>query len=184
MNDQINVLHRTQSLIVSPSLKTISIVNGMGPAGPEGPQGVPGSGAVASAHVVLQSLQMSASAAATNNGASTFTAVGDPNFRQVIFTTAAISTVFLQGRLGGTVAAGTKLRVQYAPTTDMNLGTSDSAWATLIDSAGSHTANVSFLSTAAVPGGAIGATCLLRCGIYGGDGAADPTITACILNFT
>ena len=90
----------------------------------------------------------------------------------------------MQGRLSGSVVAATKLRVQYIITNDMNISTSDAGWTTLIESAGGHTINQSFLTgPVAIPAGAKYDNCILRCGIYGGNAVAAPTITLCIFDF-
>lgn len=133
--------------------------------------------------VPLHPTQVSASAAATNNGASTFTAVGDPNSRRMVNLT-GLTKVRIQGRFGGAVASGTRLRVQYHTSADPAIASADAGWTTLADSAGSHTVSVMFCSAEiAVPSGARINNCQIRAGIFGGDGAADPTMTCCVLNF-
>lgn len=197
MSQEINVISRNQLIRVNQAARTVALLNGNGPIGPvgpqgatgatgatgaQGPQGIPGSGTTKKL-VTLQSLRDSASAAATNNGATAFTAVSDPNFR-ILCGLEDLNYVYMQGRFGGSVVAATKLRVQYNITNDMNISTSDAGWTTLIESAGSHTVSQSFMTAVGnIPAGAKHPNCLLRCGVYGGDGIADPTITLCILNF-
>lgn len=198
MSGEINVIQRTQMIVVQPVSKSVGIINGNGPVGPQGPIGLTGatgatgatgpqgpagtSGAISST-IALQTLRDSASSAASNNAASNFNAVSDPNFR-VLTSLYGLNYVTLQGRLGGTLAAVTKLRVQYAVTSDPNLSTSSGLWTTLLDSAGGHASGTMFGSSVFnVPAPAKVNSVLLRCGIYDGDGVQDPTITACILNF-
>lgn len=187
MSDEINVLYSPQSIIVEPALRSVSVIHQIGPPGPQGPAGIDGADgypgqSVSTSNLVFQSLQSAASSPASNNGASTFTPVNDPNYR---FTTyAAFNRCYMQGRIGGSLVAATKIRIQYVLTSDPNIATGSGSWATLMESAGSHTLNTSFLTADMnVPALAGGAHCLLRCGIYGGDGVADPTISLCVLTF-
>ena len=139
--------------------------------GPSGPASIP-----------LHMGTAAASAAATNNGATTFTAVSDPNERSVIDLRGK-TKIKIMGRIGGALVAATKMRVQYHPGGNPAVATGDAGWATLAESAGSHTLNTIFYSAEiAIPAPAQINDCVIRVGIYGGDGAADPTITMCILN--
>jgi hypothetical protein len=123
-----------------------------------------------------------ASAAATNNGASAFTAVSDPNER-TIADLRGKTKIKIMGRFGGAVAAATKMRIQYHPGGNPAVASGDAGWATLAESAGSHTVNVLFYTAElAIPAGAQVNDCVIRAGIFGGDGVVDPTITACVLN--
>lgn len=92
--------------------------------------------------------------------------------------------VRIQGRIGGALVAATKLRVQYHTGVNPAVATGDGGWTTLADTAGSHTLNTMFYSAEInVPAGAQINNCLIRVGLFSGDGAADPTITCCVLNF-
>lgn len=123
-----------------------------------------------------------ASAAATNLAAATFSAVSDPNYRRMV-NLLRLGKVRIQGRIGGTLVAASKLRIQYHTGGDPAVATGDGGWTTLADTAGSHTVNVMFYSAEiAVPSGAQVNNVLIRVGLYDGDGAADPTITTCVLN--
>lgn len=144
--------------------------------------GVQQGGGASGKTVVLHHPHMAASAAATNLAANAFNAVSDPNFRQMV-DLRGLTKVRIQGRIGGTLVAATRLRVQYHLGGNPAVATADAGWVTLAESAGSHTANAMFYSAeASVPVGAQVNHCLLRVGLLGGDGVADPTITACILN--
>ena len=165
-----------------------------GPQGEQGPQGDPGPagadstvpGPAGSPHakfVPLQAMNTPASAAATNNAVGVFTAVTDPNFRAVVDLRGYTKLRF-QGRIGGAVVAAIKIRIQYHTSGNPNIVSGDAGWTTLADSAGTHGLNVPFYTAElAVPAGAQIEACVIRAGIFAGDGAADPTMTACILNF-
>lgn len=157
-----------------------------GPQGDPGTPGAPGSPGAAgpgSGWTPLLAMNGAASAVATNNGAAAFTAVSDPAFR-TMRDLRGLTKVRIMGRLGGTVAAGTRVRVQYHTGGNPAVLSNDAGWATLADSAGSHVAGAAFYSAEiAVPAGAQVNNVLIRVGIFGGDGAADPTLTCCILNF-
>lgn len=87
------------------------------------------------------------------------------------------------GRIGGSLVAATKLRVQYHTGGNPAVASGDAGWTTLAETAGSHTLNTMFYSAEiAIPAGAQINDCLVRVGLLGGDGVADPTITACTLN--
>jgi hypothetical protein len=151
--------------------------------GAQGSQGNPGTAGASGGHRSLHPPFLAASAAATNLAASTFSAVSDPNYR-VMTDLRGLTKIRIQGRIGGSLVAATKLRVQYHTGGDPAIGTGDGGWTTLADSAGSHTLNVMFYSAEiSVPAGAQINNVLIRVGLFGGDGAADPTITTCVLNF-
>jgi hypothetical protein len=141
-----------------------------------------GSGTIYGVQVVLHHPHMAASAAATNLAANTFNAVSDPAFRQFV-DLRGMTKIRIQGRFGGAVVAATRLRIQYHTGGNPAVVTGDAGWTTLAESAGSHTVNVLFYSAEiAIPAGAQINDCLIRCGIFGGDSAADPTLSCCILN--
>lgn len=157
-----------------------------GPQGIQGPQGAAGTnganGASGGSRVLHHPL-MAASAAATNLAASTFSAVSDPSLRQMT-DLRGLTKVRIQGRIGGSLVAATRLRVQYHTGGNPAVATGDAGWTTLAESAGSHTLSTMFYSAEiAVPAGAQVNDVLIRVGLFGGDGVADPTITCCILNF-
>lgn len=152
----------------------------MGSQGLQGPQGSPGQ---ASVSVDLLAPNTAASAAATNLAANTFNAVSDPNYRRMVDLRGK-THVRIMGRFGGAVVAATRLRVQYHTGGNPAVVTGDAGWQTLAESAGSHTVNAMFYSAEIpVPAGAQINNCLVRVGIFGGDGAADPTLTCAVLNF-
>lgn len=131
----------------------------------------------ASGQVLDFILGVNASAAATNNPANTFVAVSDPSLR-VAVDMRGIDFFRIQGRLGGTLVAQTAIRVQYHLGGNINVATGDAGWATLGDSAGSHTLSTVFESAdITVPTAAKVQGCIIRMGIFGGDGVVDPTIT-------
>lgn len=133
--------------------------------------------------VVLLHPMMAASAVATNLAANAVNAVSDPNLRQMV-DLRGLTKVRIQGRIGGTLVAATKIRIQYHTGGNVAVATGDAGWTTLADSAGSHAAGTMFYSAEiAVPAGAQINNCLIRAVLFSGDGAADPTITACLLNF-
>jgi hypothetical protein len=87
------------------------------------------------------------------------------------------------GRIGGTLVAGTRLRLQYHLGANPAVLTGDAGWTTLLDTASGHSVNVLFYSAeAAVPVAARVNHLLVRVGIFGGDGVADPTISCCCVN--
>lgn len=141
--------------------------------GPRGPGGV---------SVVLLHPRGTASAAAALLAAGAFSAVSDPDLRAVVRLT-GFSKVRVHGRLGGVLVGPAKLRVQYHPGGDPAVASGDAGWATLADSAGSHSAGAMFYSAeVALPAGALVDHCLLRAGLYDGDGLASPTIMACVVS--
>lgn len=175
------------------------LANIRGPQGLQGPQGDPGSpglpgsdgliglpgspGAVQTTHIVLLNPHTSPSVVATNLAANTFNAVSDPSFRQMV-DLRSLTKLKIVGRIGGTLVAATKLRVQYHPGGNIAVATGDAGWATLADTAGSHTLNVLFESAElAVPALARIQSCVVRVGLFDGNGTADPTITTCMLRF-
>ena len=157
-----------------------------GDPGDPGPQGVPGqqgpAGPVAGKTLSFVAPNDTASAAATNLAANTFSAVSDPNYRQ-FHDLRGLTKVRIQGRFGGTVVAATRLRFQYHLGGNPAIATGDAGWVTFAESAGSHTLNTMFYSAElSIPVAAQANNVLLRVGIFGGDGVADPTITCAILN--
>ena len=89
-----------------------------------------------------------------------------------------MTKVRIQGRFGGTVATATKMRIQYNTSADPNVATGDAGWATLAESAGTHTAAQYFYSAeASIATAAQVNPIQLRACIYDGNGTADPTIT-------
>lgn len=163
--------------------------------GPEGPRGLPGADGAqgiqgqtgpsgpSKTHVVLHHPLMVASAVATNLALNTFNAVSDPSLRQIVNLTGC-TKVRLVGRIGGTLTAVTKLRVQYHLGANPAVVTGDAGWVTLLDTAGAHTVSVMFYTAEiAVPAAAQVNNVLVRVGLFSGDGVADPTITCCTLSF-
>ena len=133
--------------------------------------------------VVLHHPFMAASAAATNLAANTWKDVSDPSFRQMC-DLRGLTKVRIHGRIGGSLVAATKIRIQYHTGGDPAVSTSDGGWTELVTTAGSHSVNTMFYSAEiAVPAGAQVNNVLIRCGLFGGDGAKDPTVTCCVLNF-
>jgi hypothetical protein len=152
-----------------------------GPAGSTGPQGPTG----ASGATTLDLLPAwgTASAAATNLAVNVFNAVSDPNFRQMVDLRGK-TKLRIMGRIGAALAAATKLRLQYHTSGNPAIATGDAGWTTLADTAGGHTVNTLFYSAELlVPAGAQINDCLVRVGLFSGDGTADPTITCCMVNF-
>jgi hypothetical protein len=128
-------------------------------------------------------LSDAASSAATNLALDTWSAVDDPDYR-VMVDLRGMAYARLLGRIGGSLVAASKIRVQYNPTSDPTIATGDGGWAELLTSAGSHTLDTAFLTAAvAVPSAARIFPCLIRVGLYSGDGAADPTISGAMLTF-
>jgi hypothetical protein len=128
----------------------------------------------------LYPLYLVQSAAAVNNGPTTFTPIADPGYRAFV-NLRGITKVRFIGRLGGTLHASTVMRIQYNTSSDPTILT---GWATLADSPGGHTSGLEFDSGEInVPSGAQILNCQLRLGIYGGNSAADPTLYGCVLNF-
>jgi hypothetical protein len=125
---------------------------------------------------------MAASAPATNLAAATAASVSDPNLRQMV-DFRGVNSLRVLGRIGGSLVAATKLRVQYHVGGNPAVADGDGGWTTLVDSAGGHTLDTLFYTAeAAVPAGAQINHVLVRAQLYDGDGAADPTISACVLN--
>jgi len=125
-----------------------------------------------------------ASPAATNIAVNTFVAVGDPSYRMMI-DLRGMTNVKVMGRIGGALVAVTALRVQYHTGGNPAVATGDAGWTTLATTPGNHTLDTLFYTgNLAVPAGAAILDCLLRVGIWSGNGTADPTITACVLNFS
>ena len=156
---------------------------GSGATGATGGTGPTGAAGFDSLAVGLLAPNGAASAAATNLASNTFNAVSDPSYRWMVDLRGK-TKVRIMGRIGAALVSATKLRVQYHTGGDPNVSSGDAGWTTLADTAGSHTVNVMFYSAEInVPAGAQINNCLIRVGLFSGDGAADPTITACVLNF-
>lgn len=156
----------------------------VGPQGPQGANGVPGeTGPIKTLHVTLHHPHMAASAAATNLALNAFNAVSDPSFRQFV-DLRGLTKFRIHGRIGGSLAAATKLRGQYHLGVNPAVATGDAGWQTLGDTAGGHSVNVMFFSSEmAIPPAAMIQNCLIRVGLVGGDGVTDPTVTCAILDF-
>jgi len=212
MSGEINVISRTQIIVVEPVSGSVSIINAgppgppsavgptgpastvPGPTGPTGPTGatgpagadstVPGpTGPAGPTNIVLLSPNGNASVAATNLATLTFNAVSDPNFRNII-NLLLMTKVRILGRLGGSIVAANKIRIQYHTSSDPAISSADGGWTTLATTAGSHTLNTLFYTAElTVPAGARINPVQIRAGLYDGDGAADPTMTACSLVF-
>lgn len=132
--------------------------------------------------ITLHPPYLAASTPATNLAATTFSAIDDPNYRWM-GDLRNLTKLRIMGRIGGSLVAATKLRVQYHTGGDPSVATGDGGWTTLATTAGSHTLNTLFYSAElTIPGGAQINNALIRVGLYDGDGAADPTISACLLN--
>jgi hypothetical protein len=132
--------------------------------------------------VVLQHGRWTASSVATDLAAVTHNAVDDPLFRTLVNLRGAKKCRLL-GRLGGTVATATKIRVQYHAGKDPLVASGDAGWQALVSSAGSHVAGTSFWTAeGSIPSAARRKTIVLRPVIYDGDGVADPTLTIAILH--
>lgn len=133
--------------------------------------------------VIVKGSGSSASAAATNLALDTFNAPDDPAYR-VVVDLRGLTKVRLFGRMSGTLVAATKIRIRYHPGGDPTVSTADGSWATLMDTAGSHTASTDFYSAAAdVPAAAQINDCVIQAGLFSGDGAADPTLAKVVLSF-
>jgi hypothetical protein len=127
-------------------------------------------------------LELADAAAASLNPAATFTAAGDPATRRILNLTNCDKVRFLARIVGP--ATATKLRIQYSTSTDPTIADNDVSWTTLATSSGTHPNDVWFYTAAAnVPSGAQINNVQIRIGIYDGDGAASPHISACAINF-
>lgn len=132
--------------------------------------------------VTLHHPFMSPTAAAANNLAAAFVAVSDPSLRQMTDLRFATKGR-MQARIGGSLDASTKIRLQYHLGGNPAVGTADPGWVTLFTSAGGHLLNQMFYSPEfVIPEVARVNDVLVRAGIFGGNGVADPTITCCVLN--
>lgn len=132
--------------------------------------------------VILHHPKDAATGAFTNLAASTVGAVSDPSYRQMI-NLEGFTKARMMGRIGGTLVAATKIRIQYHTGGDPTISSADGGWTTLMTSAGSHTVNSLFYTAeASIPSGAQIAVCLIRAVLFDGDGAADPTLSACTFN--
>lgn len=146
----------------------------------KGPQGSSGQ---ASLSVCLLAANGAATAAATNLAADTFNAIGDPAYRWM-GDLRGKTAVRIMGRIGGALVAATSIRIQYHTGGNPAVASGDAGWTTLATSAGSHSLNTTFYSAEiSVPQGAQINNCLIRAGLFSGNGTADPTMTMCILNF-
>lgn len=132
---------------------------------------------------VLVHTNSTPSVAATLNTLNAFAAVGDPVFRQIVDLRNA-TKVRMLGSIASALVAETAIQVQYHIGGDPSVLSADAGWATLITSAGSHALNALFYSAeATVPAEARINHCLIRCGVFSGNGLVSPTITCCALNF-
>lgn len=121
------------------------------------------------------------SAQATNNPATTFTALSDPEARRFL-DLQGYPLVDVQWQVNGGVDAVTKVRLEYVATSDINQST---GWTTLLTTQAFASAGnqLHYETNLAVPTAAQVSNCLLRMGIYDGDGVADPYIAALVLRF-
>lgn len=126
---------------------------------------------------------MMTSAIASNLASNTFNAVSDPSLRQFA-NLGNYTQVRMQGRIGNSLVAATSILIQYHLSDDINVATNDAGWQTLITSSGGHTLNQMFYSDRILlPEELKVDNVIIRAGMYSGNGAADPRITCCILNF-
>lgn len=177
----------------------IPATNIRGPQGPPGTNGAPGSqgiqgipgtpgaegpsGPVQSIVVPLVMPLTTASAAATNLALNAFSAVSDPNLRCMV-DLRSMTKCKIVGRIGGTLTAAVRIRLQYHAGGAIGVATGDAGWTTLAESAGGHTLNTMFeTAELSVPAPAQIQNCLIRAGLFSGDGVADPTITCCVVRF-
>lgn len=124
-----------------------------------------------------------ATGAFSNLAASTVGAVGDPLYRTMV-DLVGYTHVKMVGRITGSLAAATKIRIQYHTGGNLGVASADGGWTTLITSAGGHTLNVMFTTgELSVPSGAQITDCILRMVLFDGDGAADPSVSNCALFF-
>jgi hypothetical protein len=127
--------------------------------------------------VIFHHPKDAATGAFSNLAASTVGAVSDPSYRAFTSLVGFTKVRFL-GRLGGSIVAATKLRIQYHTSSDPTVATGDAGWTTLTTSAGSHTLSALFLTAEeAVPSGARINPVQIRAVLFDGDGVADPTMT-------
>lgn len=167
-----------------------------GATGPQGPQGIQGdtgatgatgpqgaTGPIQTQQVIFVHPLTSASAAATNLALNAVNAVSDMNLRRVV-DLRGLTKCRMMGRIGGSLVAATKIRLQYHTGGNIAISSGDAGWTTLADSAGGHVISVLFYSTElAVPVAAQIQTCVVRAVLFSGDGAADPTISCCVVDF-
>ena len=140
-------------------------------------------GPIQTQNVIFHHAMMAASAIATNLTVNTANAVSDPNLRQFV-DLRGMSRCRIHGRIGGSVNAATRIRLQYHTGGNIAVASNDAGWQTLAETAGSHTVNVMFQTVELVlPISVQIQRCLVRPILFSGDGAADPTITCCIVNF-
>jgi hypothetical protein len=133
-------------------------------------------------NVSLKDAATAASAIATNLAANTLNCVSDPNYR-VMTNLKGMTKLRLQGRLGGTIATTTTIRLQYHTGGNVAIATGDAGWTTLATSAGSHTTGTMFYTAeAAIPAAAQINDVLVRACIFSGDGTQDPTLTQAQIN--
>lgn len=151
------------------------VANIKGPSGSVGP--------VQTLTVPILLPNATASAAATNLAASTFSAVSDMNLRHFA-DLRGMTKCRVTGRVGGSLVAATKIRVQYHIGGNIAVASGDAGWTTLATTAGSHALNTLFRSgEIVVPSGSQIQDCIVRAGLFDGNGVADPTITCCIIDF-
>lgn len=150
----------------------------------KGPQGNTGSvGPVQTIQVPFVFPLGTASAAATNLGAGVTNAVSDPSLRRFV-DLRGMTKCKIMGRIGGSLVSTTKIRLQYHLGGNIAVATGDAGWTTLAESAASHTVNTMFYTAElTIPAAARIQTALVRATLNGGDAVADPTITACVVDF-
>lgn len=133
--------------------------------------------------IVFHHPMMAASAVATNLALNAANAVSDPNLRQFV-DLRGLTTCRIQGRFAGTVSVATRIRLQFHLGGNIAVVSGDAGWTTLADSAGSHAVNVMFRTAdLSIPVAARIKDCVVRAVIFGGDGAADPSISCCVADF-
>lgn len=142
---------------------------------------IPGSGTGGS--VVLLHPNMIPSLPATLNALNTFAAVSDPYLRQMVDLRNA-TKVRVMAAIGDALVAASAVRIQFHTGGDPAVVSGDAGWTELVTTAGSHLlATMFYAAEAAVPSGARINHCLVRAGLFSGNGLVSPTLTACILNF-
>lgn len=142
-----------------------------------------GAGATGSLSVEFLKSNDAATGAFSNLGVGAVGAVSDPSYRTFADLRAYTKVRFL-GRIGGTLVAATKLRIQYSASSDPTIAIGDASWATLATSAGSHSLGVTFYTAEeAIPAEARLLPCQLRAVLFDGDGVADPTMSLLVANF-
>lgn len=122
------------------------------------------------------------SAAATNLAAGNTNCVSDPSLRGM-FNMYGKTKIRWIGKIGGSINAATKIRLQYHTGGNIAVASADAGWTTLDTSAGTHTLNTYFYTAeVAVPLAAQINGLVVRACLFDGNGVADPTITGLQLN--